>query len=87
MKSIWEMEQFNLGKEFERQCLEAGVEIEDTRYFCNEGVVYEFKSAKDLITVIPEYVELGMQDPDGFKFTVTCTEDTYLLFDQYSNLD
>lgn len=81
------MEQFDLGKEFCNRCDALGIEIVDARYFVNEGVVYEFKSAEDLITVIPEYVKLGMQDPDGFKFTVTCTEDTYLLFDQYPDLD
>ena len=81
------MEQFYLGKEFEKRCQELGIEIEDARYFCNEGVVYEFKSVEDLITMIPEYVKLGMQDPDGFKFTITCTEGTYLLFDQYPDED
>ena len=60
------MEQFYLGKEFEKRCQELGIEIEDARYFCNEGVVYEFKSVEDLITMIPEYVKLGMQDPDGY---------------------
>lgn len=77
------MEGFYLNKEFEKRCEELGVEIQDARYFCNEGVVYEFKSSEDLITMIPEYVKLGMCDPEGFKFSVKCCGDTFFLFDQY----
>lgn len=82
------MEKYYISTEFEKRCTENNIEIEDVRLYCNEGVLYEFKTREDLMKAMDIYVDIAngngwIDCEEGYRFEVTSCGDVHHLFDMY----